>query len=109
MYPTAHEKIHREHLERKAYLYVRQSTLRQVSENTESSQRQYGLKERAVALGWDPQQIVVIDNDLGLSGTQAADREGFQKLVTEVSTGRAGMVLGLEFRAWRAIPPTGIA
>jgi DNA invertase Pin-like site-specific DNA recombinase len=96
MYPTTHEKVQREHLARKAYLYVRQSTLRQVLENTESTQRQYGLKERAVALGWDPQQIVVIDNDLGQSGTHAADREGFQKLVTEVSMGRAGMVLGLE-------------
>jgi DNA invertase Pin-like site-specific DNA recombinase len=96
MYPTTHEKVHREHRERKAYLYVRQSTLRQVSENTESTQRQYALKERAVALGWDPQQIVVIDNDLGQSGTQSADRQGFQQLVTEVSMGRAGMVLGLE-------------
>ena len=93
---TTHEKVHRDHRERKAYLYVRQSTLRQVSENTESTKRQYGLKERAVALGWDPQQIVVIDNDLGQSGTHATDREGFQKLVTEVTMGRAGIILGLE-------------
>jgi len=93
---TTHEKVHREHRERKAYLYVRQSTLRQVSENRESTQRQYGLKERALALGWDPQQIVVIDDDLGQSGTHSADREGFQKLVTEVTMGRAGLILGLE-------------
>ena len=91
-----HEKVRSEHRHRNAYLYVRQSTLRQVLENTESTQRQYGLQERALALGWDRQQIVVIDSDLGQSGASAADREGFQKLVTEVSMGRAGIVLGLE-------------
>ena len=91
-----HEKVRPEHRSRNAYLYVRQSTLRQVLENTESTQRQYGLRERAVALGWDSQQIVVIDSDLGQSGASAADREGFQKLVTEVSMGRVGIVLGLE-------------
>jgi DNA invertase Pin-like site-specific DNA recombinase len=91
-----HEKVRPEHRTRNAYLYVRQSTLRQVLENTESTQRQYGLQERALALGWDRQQIVVIDSDLGQSGASAADREGFQKLVTEVSLGRAGIVLGLE-------------
>jgi DNA invertase Pin-like site-specific DNA recombinase len=65
-------------------------------ENTESTKRQYALRERAAALGWDAQQIVVIDSDLGQSGASAADREGFQKLVTEVGLGRAGIVLGLE-------------
>lgn len=91
-----HEKVHTEHRQRNAYLYVRQSTLKQVSENKESTQRQYALKERAAALGWDPGQVVVIDSDLGQSGTSAVDREGFQKLVAEVSMGRAGIVLGLE-------------
>lgn len=90
------EKVRAEHRARNAYLYVRQSTLRQVLENVESTKRQYALRERAVALGWDAQQIVVIDSDLGQSGASAADREGFQKLVTEVSMGRAGIVLGLE-------------
>ena len=84
------------HLTRRAYLYVRQSTLHQVTENTESTRRQYGLRERAEALGWPPAQIEVIDCDQGISGTSATDREGFQRLVTEVSMGHAGIVLGLE-------------
>ena len=92
----AHQKITTGHLSRLAYLYVRQSTLRQVFENTESTQRQYGLRDRAVALGWPLDRIVVIDSDLGQSGASAADREGFQRLVTEVSLGRVGIVLGLE-------------
>lgn len=91
-----HEKVRPEHRGRNAYLYVRQSTLRQVIENVESTKRQYALRDRAVALGWDAQQIVVIDSDLGQSGASAADREGFQRVVTEVGLGRAGIVLGLE-------------
>lgn len=91
-----HQKITAGHLSRLAYLYVRQSTLRQVFENTESTQRQYALRERAVALGWPFDRVVVIDSDLGQSGSSAADREGFQRLVTEVSLGRVGIVLGLE-------------
>lgn len=92
----AHQKITTAHLSRMAYLYVRQSTLRQVFENTESTHRQYALRERAVALGWPLERIVVIDSDLGQSGASAADREGFQRLVTEVSLGHVGIVLGLE-------------
>jgi DNA invertase Pin-like site-specific DNA recombinase len=90
------EKIKSQHLRRKAYLYVRQSTLRQVMENSESTQRQYGLRQRAIQLGWTQEQIVVIDSDLGQSGASAADREGFQYLVAEVGLGRAGIVMGLE-------------
>ncbi len=89
-------KITASHLSRSAYLYVRQSTLRQVFENTESTTRQYALRERAVALGWPVERVVVIDSDLGQSGASAADRAGFQRLVTEVSLGHAGIVLGLE-------------
>jgi len=96
MNSEAHQKITTEHLSRMAYLYVRQSTLRQVFENTESTQRQYALRDRAIALGWPLDRIIVIDSDLGLSGASAADREGFQRLVTEVSLGRVGIVLGLE-------------
>lgn len=92
----AHQKVKASHLKRNAYLYVRQSTLRQVFENTESTQRQYALKQHAVALGWPLERIIVIDTDLGQSGASSADREGFQRLVTEVSLGRAGIVLGLE-------------
>jgi DNA invertase Pin-like site-specific DNA recombinase len=93
---TMPHKVQAAHLARTAYLYVRQSTLRQVVENTESTQRQYALRQRAVALGWPAERIVVIDSDLGQSGASAADRAGFQRLVTEVSLGRAGIVLGLE-------------
>src|SRR5437868_10919972 len=91
-----HQKVKATHLKRNAYLYVRQSSLRQVFENAESTKRQYALRQHAVALGWHQDQIVVIDSDLGQSGASAADREGFQRLVTEVSLGRAGIVLGLE-------------
>ncbi|MGH2781825.1 MAG: recombinase family protein [Thermoleophilaceae bacterium] len=94
--PAAVSKVTASHLARTAYLYVRQSTLRQVVSNTESTQRQYALRQRAVALGWPPEQIVVIDQDQGQSGASAADREGFQRLVAEVGVGRAGIVLGLE-------------
>lgn len=92
----AHQKIKASHLKREAYLYVRQSTIRQVFENTESTKRQYGLRERAVALGWPLERIHVIDSDLGQSGASAVDRAGFQQLVSEVGMGRAGIVLGLE-------------
>jgi DNA invertase Pin-like site-specific DNA recombinase len=91
-----HEKVNAGHLKRNAYLYIRQSTLRQVLENTESTLRQYDLRQRAVALGWPVERIIIIDSDLGQSAATAADREGFQKLVTEVSLEKAGIVLGLE-------------
>jgi len=93
---AAHQKVNAGHLKRNAYLYVRQSTLRQVFENTESTKRQYGLRQHAVALGWPVERIIVIDSDLGQSGASAVDREGFQKLVTEVGLAKAGIVLGLE-------------
>jgi len=96
MTTEAHQKITAHHLKRGAYLYVRQSTIRQVLENTESTERQYGLRQRAVALGWSNDSIIVIDTDLGQSGASAVDREGFQRLVAEVGMGRAGIVLGLE-------------
>jgi len=96
MTQDAHQKVKAGHLKRNAYLYVRQSTLRQVFENTESTQRQYALRQHAAALGWPLDRIIVIDTDLGQSGASAADREGFQRLVAEVSLGRAGIVLGLE-------------
>ena len=89
-------KVTVRHLERLAYLYVRQSTMRQVIENIESTQRQYALRQRAVALGWPNDRVVVIDSDLGQSGASAVDRAGFQRLVAEVGLGRAGIVLGLE-------------
>jgi DNA invertase Pin-like site-specific DNA recombinase len=89
-------KVAAAHLERTAYLYVRQSTVRQVFENTESTKRQYALRERALALGWVAESIQIIDSDLGQSGVSSEEREGFRKLVAEVGLGRAGIVMGLE-------------
>jgi len=96
MMGETHAKVQARHLKRNAYLYVRQSTLRQVLENTESTKRQYALRERAMALGWRLDHVIVIDSDLGQSGASAVDREGFQQLVSEVGLGRAGIVMGLE-------------
>jgi len=89
-------RVTSKHLERDAYLYIRQSTPRQVLENTESTQRQYALRDRAVALGWPLERIHVLDCDLGKSGSQSAGRDGFQKLVSEVALCKAGLVMGLE-------------
>lgn len=89
-------KVQPHHLERGAYLYVRQSSIRQVVENIESTKRQYALRGRATALGWRDDQITVIDSDQGESGASASWREGFQRLVTDVGMGRAGIVMGLE-------------
>jgi DNA invertase Pin-like site-specific DNA recombinase len=96
MFTETHQKITADHLRRDAFLYVRQSTLRQVFENTESADRQYALRDRAVALGWPIERIHIIDQDLGISGAHAQNRDGFQHLVTEVAMGHAGIVLGLE-------------
>jgi DNA invertase Pin-like site-specific DNA recombinase len=93
MNSEAHQKVRTAHLSRLAYLYVRQSTLRQVLENTESTHRQYALQELAAAPGWPLDRIIVIYSDLGQSGASAADRESFQRLVTEVSLGRVGIEL----------------
>jgi DNA invertase Pin-like site-specific DNA recombinase len=90
------KKVQPHHLERGAYLYVRQSSMRQVIENVESTKRQYALRGRATALGWHDDQIVVIDCDQGESGASASWREGFQRLVADVGMGRAGIVMGLE-------------
>lgn len=96
-YPPVHaQKVTALHLSRDAYLYVRQSSLRQVQEHGESTQRQYALRERALALGWPTERIVVIDCDLGQSGASTDGRAGFQQLVAEVGLARAGLVMGLE-------------
>lgn len=89
-------KVTAMHLRRQAYLYVRQSSLKQVYEHRESTARQYALRRRAEALGWASDQIVVIDEDQGLSGASSVERGGFQHLVAEVGLGRVGLVMGLE-------------
>ncbi len=90
------QKVRAHHLGRVAYLYVRQSSMKQVVENAESAKRQYALRSRAIALGWPDERIVVIDSDQGESGASAAWRDGFRTLVTDVGLGRAGIVMGLE-------------
>ena len=85
-----------DHLRRLACLYVRQSSLQQVHDHQESTARQYALKRRALALGWAADRIVVIDDDLGLSGASAVERTGFQRVVADVGLGRVGVVMALE-------------
>jgi DNA invertase Pin-like site-specific DNA recombinase len=89
-------KIGPVHLGRDAYVYVRQSTLTQVREHTESLARQYELREQAVALGWDAHQVRVVDADLGRSGAEVTAREGFKDLVAEVGLGQVGIIFGIE-------------
>ena len=90
------EKIQTVHLERLAVVYVRQSTLRQVAEHQESTQLQYGLAQRATALGWSIDRVLTIDDDLGKSGSSIEGRAGFQRLVTEVGLNHVGLILGIE-------------
>jgi DNA invertase Pin-like site-specific DNA recombinase len=89
-------KVTADHLKRIAYLYIRQSTLRQVFENTESTHRQYDLRQRAIALGWPEDRIEIIDCDQAHSAESAVQRDGFQYLVSQVGLGRGGLVMGLE-------------
>ena len=89
-------KIQAEHLNRNAYIYVRQSSPKQVQHNRESQEIQYRLAQRAEALGWLPEQIRIIDADLGLSGESGRYRQGFQELVTALSLGQVGIVFGYE-------------
>lgn len=89
-------KIERRHLDRDAYVYVRQSTRHQVEHHIESQQRQYELKQRATDLGWRSERVIVIDDDLGSSASGRVARVGFERLVSDVALGRAGIVLGLE-------------
>jgi len=89
------KKITTEHLSRRAALYVRQSSVRQVLENQESTKRQYELRQRAALLGWPEDMIDVIDDDLGISGA-ATNRNGFKKLISEVSQENIGIVISIE-------------
>jgi DNA invertase Pin-like site-specific DNA recombinase len=89
-------KVTASHINRDAYVYVRQSTLSQMREHTESLERQYELASRAQTLGWPPQQVVIVDDDLGRSGADATAREGFKNLVADVGLGKVGIILGIE-------------
>ena len=88
--------IQADHRQKLAYVYLRQSTLSQVRHNQESTERQYALRDQAQSLGWPAEQIVILDGDLGLSGTQMANRPDFKRLVAEVSLQRVGAVFSLE-------------
>ena len=92
----AHPKIAAAHHQRLAFIYVRQSTAKQVSKNQESQHYQYRLQLRAQELGWPAERVRIIDTDLGFSGKEATGRSGFQELVAEVSLGHAGIVFGYE-------------
>src|ERR1700694_3888136 len=89
-------KVSGTHLGRDAYVYVRQSTLTQVREHTESLERQYELAFRAQALGWAAGQVIVIDEDLGRSGADASQRTGFKNVVADVGLGKVGIIFGIE-------------
>ncbi|QQE78003.1 recombinase family protein [Alicyclobacillus sp. SO9] len=93
---TIPSKVHPEHLKRTAIVYIRQSTIAQVRFHRESTERQYALRERALTLGWASEQIQVIDEDLGISGSGRSQRLGFQNLVAQVSLGEVGAIFGLE-------------
>jgi DNA invertase Pin-like site-specific DNA recombinase len=89
-------KIQGWHRDRLAVIYVRQSSRQQVVDHGESTRLQYGLTERAAGLGWPASRVMVIDEDLGRSAANAAERPGFARLVAEITMGHVGLVLGLE-------------
>src|ERR1700740_2447379 len=89
-------KVRLSHTRRSAFVYIRQSSPSQVEKNRESTARQYALVEKACELGWAKEQVIVIDEDLGLSGSGSAKRSGFARMTAEVALGHVGIVLGLE-------------
>ena len=97
-------RIQPHHLERSAYVYVRQSSLRQVAEHLESQRRQYERVDWALAAGWPRERIEVIDEDQGKSGATAKVRPGFARLIAAVAQGEVGVVVAWRSRAWRASP-----
>ena len=90
------ERVTTAHKAKLAYIYVRQSTAGQVRHHQESTELQYHLVDRAVKLGWPRERVAVIDDDLGKSGTSSAERHGFQRLISEIGLGKAGLVLSLD-------------
>src|SRR5919199_578896 len=94
--PTRSPKLRPWHLDRAAFVYVRQSTPQQVSDHQESTARQYALPDRAVALGWPRDRVITIDDDLGKSGQSIEGRPGFQRLLADVALDHVGLILGPE-------------
>lgn len=89
-------KVKPNHIQRTAFVYIRQSSPAQVEHNRESTARQYALVEKACQLGWTKEQVLVIDEDLGVSGSGFAERSGFARMTAEVALGHVGIVFGLE-------------
>jgi DNA invertase Pin-like site-specific DNA recombinase len=95
--PHSHPgKIESHHHDRAAIVYIRQSSLQQVERHGESTRLQYALVDKAYDMGWPKEQVIVIDDDLGISGANAEGRPGFQRLVAEVSLDHVGLILGIE-------------
>ena len=103
-----HPKVSQECLELDAVVYVRQSTGTQLRDHQESTARQYAMKDRVVALGWPSSSVVVIDDDLGLSGSGSADREGFRRMLKLVTDQKVGLVAGLEMSRLAPTQKTGV-
>jgi DNA invertase Pin-like site-specific DNA recombinase len=93
---VADERVTTAHRAKLAYVYVRQSSLNQVRQHQESTQLQYRLVDRTIALGWPHERVQVIDEDLGKSGAGSVERHGFQKLIAEIGLGNAGLVVSLD-------------
>jgi DNA invertase Pin-like site-specific DNA recombinase len=91
-----HSKIQPVHLSRNAIVYIRQSSVYQVHHHQESQKRQYALKHQAFKLGWSKEQVIIIDEDLGLSGAHSEGRPGYQKLVSMVALRQVGIIFGIE-------------
>lgn len=100
-------KVESQHLARRAYVYVRQSTMAQVERNVESRERQYELVERAVSLGWRASEVVVIDADQGRSAKSVDGRDGFQGVAPRSGSVGSGSCLGSRSPGWRGATPTG--
>jgi len=94
--PTSSEKIGPAHLERLAVVYVRQSTAQQVLDHQESTRLQYSLVARARRMGWAEERVLLVDDDLGKSGSDSEGRVGFKRLVSEVGLDHVGMIFGIE-------------
>ena len=93
---SEHAKVTASHLSRATIVYLRQSSPAQVENNRESTDRQYALVHKAAGLGWPAERVVIIDEDLGVSGSGVVARSGFARLTAEVALGHVGLVLGLE-------------
>ena len=93
---SSSEKIKQTHLDRNAYVYVRQSTATQVQHNRESTRRQYDLVDRAIALGWPKERVKVIDEVLARSGSGNVERDGFTRMTADAALGQVGLILSIE-------------